>query len=421
MVGRISSAEIYRVGITSVIDAQRLLQRTQEELASGTPILQPSDDPVASAQISGLRTDLQRLETLQINTTRAESTLAYEDQALQGAEDILRRARELTIQANNSTLTNDDRKTIGTEIDGLLQRLVTVGNAQSADGEYIFAGYNSKEVPYVLNSSGAVEVVDYNGDDGVREINIAVGITVQVNDPGSFVFNATPGNGSYVVAASGTNAGTGVVTITTADATFDSTQDYTLSFVQAAPTDPITWEVRDAAATVIASGNYGAGGSINFPGASIFVEGTPANGDSFSIVGNDSAPNGAPPPATLPRYQSAFDTLIAIRDALTTPSNETDAGRARTDTVLNQSLYNLDQNLEQISLVRTEIGVRLNRVEGQVDLNSAFNIQLERTLGELEGLDYADAISELQLQLVALEAAQQTFVKTTGLSLFNYL
>ena len=63
----------------------------------------------------------------------------------------------------------------------------------------------------------------------------------------------------------------------------------------------------------------------------------------------------------------------------------------------------------------------MNRVSDQIDLNSAFNFQLEKSISELEDLDYASAITELNLQLVALEAAQQTYVKTQGLSLFNYL
>jgi len=42
-------------------------------------------------------------------------------------------------------------------------------------------------------------------------------------------------------------------------------------------------------------------------------------------------------------------------------------------------------------------------------------------LSDIQDVDYAEAISRLNLQLTALQAAQQTYVKVQGLSLFNYL
>jgi flagellar hook-associated protein 3 FlgL len=71
--------------------------------------------------------------------------------------------------------------------------------------------------------------------------------------------------------------------------------------------------------------------------------------------------------------------------------------------------------------VRADVGVRQNQVENQQSLNEDFNLQLEQTLSSVQDLDYAQAISELNLQLTALQAAQQAYVKVQGLSLFNYL
>ena len=63
----------------------------------------------------------------------------------------------------------------------------------------------------------------------------------------------------------------------------------------------------------------------------------------------------------------------------------------------------------------------MNQVSEQQSLNEAFNIQLNDSLGDLEDLDYAKAISEMNLQMVALEAAQKAYTNTQNLSLFNYL
>ena len=63
----------------------------------------------------------------------------------------------------------------------------------------------------------------------------------------------------------------------------------------------------------------------------------------------------------------------------------------------------------------------MNRVEDQFSLNENFNLRLRETLSGLEDLDYAEAITKMNLQMVALEAAQKAYTKTQGLSLFNYL
>ena len=67
------------------------------------------------------------------------------------------------------------------------------------------------------------------------------------------------------------------------------------------------------------------------------------------------------------------------------------------------------------------LGSRMGLVEDQQLLNEAFNVQLKESLSGLEDIDYAKAISEMNLQMVALQAAQQTYSQTRDLNLFNYL
>ena len=63
----------------------------------------------------------------------------------------------------------------------------------------------------------------------------------------------------------------------------------------------------------------------------------------------------------------------------------------------------------------------MNWIEDQASINDNFNLNLQRTISDIQDLDIAEAIGRLQLQMVSLQAAQQTFVRTQNLSLFNYL
>ena len=81
----------------------------------------------------------------------------------------------------------------------------------------------------------------------------------------------------------------------------------------------------------------------------------------------------------------------------------------------------LPQAIGAVLNVRTKVGSRLAVIENQVDSNAALTLSTQETLAGLEDLDYAEAISRLSLEVSMLEAAQQSFVRTQQLSLFNFL
>jgi flagellar hook-associated protein 3 FlgL len=88
---------------------------------------------------------------------------------------------------------------------------------------------------------------------------------------------------------------------------------------------------------------------------------------------------------------------------------------------MGEGLSNLDQAMTNINNTRGNIGARLNNVDTLKEINQDFKLQLETVLSDTQDLDYAEAISRFNLQLTSLQAAQQAFVKTSGLSLFQYI
>ncbi|MCU7845535.1 MAG: flagellar hook-associated protein FlgL [Candidatus Thiodiazotropha sp. (ex Monitilora ramsayi)] len=82
-----------------------------------------------------------------------------------------------------------------------------------------------------------------------------------------------------------------------------------------------------------------------------------------------------------------------------------------------------DMNLiqEHIADTRTRGGARLNSIDEQKSVNDQFILTMQTALSETEDLDLAEAISRFEQELVALQAAQQTFNMVQGLSLFKFL
>lgn len=84
-------------------------------------------------------------------------------------------------------------------------------------------------------------------------------------------------------------------------------------------------------------------------------------------------------------------------------------------------LSDIDAAMDNILVVQTRIGARLNAIDAQRNVNDAKLLHLEEVRSAIEDLDYAEAVSRFNLELVSLQAAQQSFLRIQGLSLFDLL
>ncbi len=91
------------------------------------------------------------------------------------------------------------------------------------------------------------------------------------------------------------------------------------------------------------------------------------------------------------------------------------------DAPVGDSLTQLDNALQRLDQGRARIGARRNAIDNQRGIHDSFSLLMKENRSKLADLDYAEAVSRMQRQMLALQASQQTFMKIEGLSLFNYL
>jgi flagellar hook-associated protein 3 FlgL len=115
-----------------------------------------------------------------------------------------------------------------------------------------------------------------------------------------------------------------------------------------------------------------------------------------------------------------FKTLSDLANLLDTPVN-TAADRTALQTGLATADASMNQILDNVLNSRAVAGTKLKELDGIETAGQDSNLQLTQTLSGLQDLDYAQAVSDLNKQQTILSAAQQSFVKTTGLSLFNFI
>ena len=325
---RISSIEQFQQGIDSILDQQARLNRTQQQLATGKKVLKPSDNPAVAAQLLNLSSLKAKNSQYERNVTIARNELGLQESALSSTGNVLQRVRELVIQANNATQSNQSRAAIADELNNLSDELLQLSNTKNSSSEYIFSGFDSRTPTYTRNGTG----FSYQGDQGQRFIQVSEDAQLAVRDTGVDVFEGMKnGDGRFDLVTPATNTGSGLVLMTTkSDATVD---DYSIVFTQASDTDPIIYSVTGTQSGAVATGTYSSGSAINFNGISLNVEGTPANGDIFQV--NRS------------KRQRVFQTVQAIADSLTVEL-DTKSKRAKLANDLGQALYSMDQALEHV-------------------------------------------------------------------------
>jgi flagellar hook-associated protein 3 FlgL len=396
---RISTQGIHNAALDQMMAKSAALAKTQNQIAAGTRILSPADDPIGAAQALELDRALAESQQHVKNTTAATNRLSFEEQTLGDVTSLLQRVRDLTVEANNPTLDDSARKSIMSEVQVRYQDLVDLANRKDSNGEYLFSGYSTLTQPFV-QSGGAVT---YQGDDGTRVLQTGPSQRVTDGHAGSDVFmNIKQGNGTFVTGAAAAN--TGAATIdggSVINAAAWTPGSFTIHFTSA--TD---YEVLDSTNTQVTTGTYSAPGTVTFNGIQVEIQGTPAQNDVFTIA----------PAAT----QNMFSTLSSLITTLQRPSASV-AQNAQFATEMGTALQQIDNSLERISDVRSEVGARLSVLSDTTNNQADRQLDLKTQLSQIRDLDYADAITTLNIQLTGLQAAQQSYAKISGLNLFNYL
>jgi len=88
---------------------------------------------------------------------------------------------------------------------------------------------------------------------------------------------------------------------------------------------------------------------------------------------------------------------------------------------MQQSLGEMDALHNGVVLAQADVGTSMKVVEQQGAVLDDTKLTLRTTLSNLQDLDMSTAVTQMQKQMVSLEAAQASFAKISQLSLFKYL
>ncbi|MHA7879502.1 MAG: flagellar hook-associated protein FlgL [Saccharospirillum sp.] len=417
MSDRLSTYWIYNRPVRDMLQLQNNVNKTQEQISTGRRILTPADDPVGAARVLQLNQEIALIDQYERNITLLDARLNQEEGVLNAVEGSIARIRELAVKAGNAgVLTESDRKAIGAEVRERVEEMYDLMNSKDGSGEYLFAGFQGNTQPFVESPGGGYS---YQGDEGVRFLQVSQTITLASSDSGKAVFLDIPADEtSFNTYANPQNQGnpTGVVSagITLDQEKLDAffPNDAVISFENPLDVDPPqqNFTVRRKSDGRVIEGlknvTYQPGASIQFAGMSVNVTGNPAPGDQFIVETSNK--------------QGVLTTFEKFLFALENypPGSGFDATY---DAAISQTLNNLDNTIDNVSQVRSRIGARLNTSDSVKDQHADNKLAAQDIRAEIRDLDFAEAVSRLQMEGFILQASQQSFAQVSRLSLFDFI
>lgn len=144
---RVTHNILFNNAVTNLQRQSERFLRTQQEASSGKKVLAPSDDPVHTRRILDLRRSLESLGQFDRNRGTSNTLLQETETALQDVENLLLRARTVTLNAANDTVQPENRIGMAIEISDLFERALQVGNTV-INGRHIFAGHDNLQAPF---------------------------------------------------------------------------------------------------------------------------------------------------------------------------------------------------------------------------------------------------------------------------------
>lgn len=400
-------SSFYTDASQSFSNEEASLSLLQQQLSTGKAVTAASANPAAFVAASSDTASATLLASEDIGQTNVQSQLGVATTALQQAGTVVDHLQSIALQATNATENPADFQALSEQVGTSLQQLISIGNTQGTNGEFLFSGTAKSTQPFVQTGSGPVQ---YVGNDGLSMVEISPGISVNAALSGSAFTNGRSGNGYASVTGATTNGGTATLlpvglSNEASAATFQQgSKAITVTF-SSGTSGALVYQASQGGVTV-GSGPATSGTNIGLDGVEYQLSGAPQPGDSFTIA-----------PA---RPQSIFGLTQSIQQALATPGN-TPAQRAKTQQQLGNALAGLGQYQTLLAGTNARVGVVLENTQRAASANAQRSTADQTNAAALTGANVPQVMTELSQQLLALQAAFKAFGLASGLDVFNYL
>ncbi len=360
------------IGQNNLQRSQSALQTSMERLSSGLRINSAKDDAAGQAIANRMTAQITGLSQAQRNANDGISVAQTAEGALNQVNDNLQRIRELSVQAQNGTNSQDDLNSIQAEIKQRLNEIDRISEQTDFNGVKVLASNQQLSIQVGANDGESIRISleeITSATLGLQTFNVSGpnvedGNLANLNAAVAADFKAAYGEttnitGSKVTdfkAALATNLGiaTGSIAVTTADAYVDDNGNW---FAKVSITAANAAEV----ATLAAQG--------------INVTATEASTFAIALDPQDADVSAATATFTLAADKLTANSLLSGG----TPN----------------PLATLDEALKQVDNLRSDLGAIQNRFESAITNLQTNETNLSAARSRIEDADYAAEVANM--------------------------
>lgn len=374
------------------------LGEKNDQISSQKRISRPSDDPVGAALAMRLRRQLAAMDQYKSNAEDAITWLKDTEAALTNTGDILHRLNDLTIQAANGTLTEEDRQTILHEVQELKDQLLQEANSTHVD-RYLFSGYHVDKQPFIKNEKGKIVLnSEIKNPNDVRILGVEGDA---ITDKNQFIIDEIEGlePGKYKLEVVSMNDNKLTVKFYRQKTKEEMEEEDTDLWVDPIKITDIPYTEDNN--TVNINGNLNTTkyfkltlqlDNVETQNDTVTFEITP--GDmNYHLGRNDLMPVNLQGPEV---FEDIFKNVEALEEALKANDSSNLSGDV---------LKNIKGSLNHVLKYRSQVGARSKRLEMTVNKMESSYVDYTDLLSKTEDLDMAKAATELKMEESVYRAA----------------
>ena len=179
---RISTQMMYDQNMRGITNSQTKWMDYGLQMSTGQRVNKPSDDPIAASQAVVVSQAQQQNEQYKTARTFATQKVSLEENVLSQVTTAVTAAHTSLVAAANGTLSDDDRASMATELQGVRDQLLNLANSTDGNG-----GYKTDTPPF--NAAGA-----YNGGNVAISQQVDASRSMVIAHTGNQVFNSITSN-----------------------------------------------------------------------------------------------------------------------------------------------------------------------------------------------------------------------------------
>ena len=398
------------------------LKSLQGQVGTGKAELKLSENITDISKLSAA--EEKKSETSQFlgNSKRVQSDLEFLDVAFDRLQNSLIRLQELAVESANDTLLAEERQRFVQEAQMIKSEILDVANQKDTFGNNLFGGVSGVETPFEINSDGKV---NYLGSSLAKEVQVTEALAVKQNFSGFDVFNNIKNeNGSFSVFEVVDDLISSLEIDLNSNISSNIFKTSTSAVIKLPSTGP---ESRMALSLNIDAVRIDIDDVFYGNDFSELVEKinsyTAETGLTASLVGdNQILLEGDVNTLTVSDFTHYGDDLEQPSIEVLSEKDGTVLQSISEDALMSSNITEkITDVFEHLSSKRAEVSANSRRAQDSEMAMQDLMITLEEDMSEIRDADLASIITQLEFLMTQKDAAQATFTRITGKTLFDLI